>query len=204
MKIIPTIKNFFTFEKLIINTPKVNRVTIDKTPIIDTVEIGAKAVKNEIVDKEINERKNQIKECLYRALERENVPRNFVDKFFSGNAKQRYYRYVGKEELEKVLMGENVTSNRPCHEGYRTDVTSNPFYGEIPTIGKYRITFKEAENMDPFLPYKPNGSFSKSRMNYHNISRNEYYLYGGYNIDDIEKIEKYYGGDSFELIYSSK
>ena len=110
--------------------------------------------------------------------------------------RQRFYRYVGKDELQKLISGQRVTSSRPCHGGSLTDVTSDPNYGKIPTIGKYRLTFKDKAEFSPY----PLGKDKNSRIIEHDLKDSEYYIRGGYDISDIEKIERKSEDGSFHLL----
>lgn len=114
---------------------------------------------------------------------KDGVSRDVVDRIVLGGERQRFYRYVGKDELQKLLTGQKVTSSRPCHGGHLTDVTSDPNYGKIPTIGKYRLTFKDKAEFSPY----PLGKDKNSRIIEHDLKDSEYYIRGGYDISDIEK-----------------
>lgn len=145
---------------------------------------------------EIKQEKNPFLEYIYDMYEKDGVSRDVVDRIVLGGERQRYYRYVGKDELQKLLAGQKVTSSRPCHMGSLTDVTSDPNYGKIPTIGKYRLTFKDKADFSPY----PLGKDKNSRIIEHDLKDSEYYLRGGYDISDIEKIEKKSEDGSFHLL----
>ena len=142
----------------------------------------------------ISVEENPMLEWIYKMYEQEGVSRDVVSRVVLGGEKQRFYRYVGQEELDRLLAGEKITSNRPCHRGSLTDVTSDPNYGKIRTLGKYRLSFKDKPE---FAPYPPTKASLKSRIQEHDLKDSEYYLCGGYDISDIEKIEKKMGDGSF-------
>lgn len=144
----------------------------------------------------ITQEKNPLLEYIYDMYEKDGVSRDIVDRIVLGGERQRYYRYVGKDELQKLLSGEKVTSSRPCHGGNLTDVTSDPNYGKIPTIGKYRLTFKDKAEFSPY----PLGKDKNSRIIEHDLKDSEYYLRGGYDISDVEKIERKAEDGSFHLL----
>lgn len=109
---------------------------------------------------------------------------------FSDDLQWRYkgpfYRFVGEDEFQKVTQGEAVHSNRLTYEGtQKTDITNNPQYPWIPTLDKYRITFKQTPKFDPDLKIDP----EHPQTTVHNEERNEYYLLGPYSLDDVDKIE---------------
>lgn len=145
---------------------------------------------------EIKQEKNPFLEYIYDMYEKDGVSKDVVDRIVLGGERQRYYRYVGKDELQKLLSGQHVTSSRLCHHGNLTDVTSDPNYGKIPTIGKYRLTFKDKSEFSPY----PLGKDKNSRIIEHDLKDSEYYLCGGYDISDIEKIEKKSEDGSFHLL----
>ena len=139
---------------------------------------------------------NPFLEYIYEMYAKDGVSRDVVRRIVIEGERQRFYRYVGKEELDKLLAGKRITSSRPCHGGNLTDVTSNPNYGKIPTIGKYRLSFKDKPEFSPY----PLSLERNSRIIEHDLKDAEYYLRGGYDISDIEKIEQYMGGNSFRLL----
>lgn len=108
----------------------------------------------------------------------------------------RFYRFVGSEELNKVLSGKKVTSNRPCHNGVVTDVTTDPNYGGVPTLGKYRILFKDKPAFNPY-------SNDTSRIASKEISKKEFHLLGGYSLDDVEKIEQKLADNGYKTIWTN-
>ncbi len=139
---------------------------------------------------------NPYLQYIYDIYEKDGVSREVVDRVVLGGERLRYYRYVDESELQKLLSGEHITSTRPCHGGRLTDVTSNPNYSKIPTLGKYRLKFK---NRDNFTPY-PLNKESSSRIVEHNLGNEEFYLRGGYCLNDIEKIEQKIDTDTFKQI----
>lgn len=179
MKILPIIRKIFT--------PK--SVKVVKPNIIKTVEIVSSSAQNPVTVK--NE--NPALEWIYKMYKQDGVSREVVDRVVLGGERLRYYRYVGEEELQKVLNGSRITSSRPCHNGNLTDVTSNPHYDRIPTMGKYRLTFKDKPE---FAPY-PLGNEKNSRILEHNLGNQEFYIRGGYDISDIEKVEQKLGDGRF-------
>lgn len=110
-----------------------------------------------------------------------------------------FYRFIGKSELDKVLAGEHVTSNRPCHHGRVTDVTNKPDYGKVPNT--YRIKFKKIEKFDPILTsIEHQGPQTMNK----NEKEGEYHLLGGYSIDDIETIEHSKAGEWEQIFPKSQ
>lgn len=186
MKILPIIRKIFT--------PKSAKAV--KSVVAEPVFVVGSAVKPAVVKNvsAVAKEENPLLEMIYKMYEQDGVSRDVVSRIVLGGEKQRFYRYVGKEELDKLLAGEKIISHRPCHGGYRTDVTSDPNYGKIPTLGKYRLAFKDKPE---FAPYPPTKESSKSRIQEHNLKNSEYYLYGGYDISDIEKIERKVGDGTF-------
>lgn len=133
---------------------------------------------------------------LLKMLRKEGVSEKVIGQFLN-NERPRMYRFIGREELEKLFKGEVVTSTRPCRNGVSTDITSNPDYGKIPREGKYRIAFKDIENFAPF------SNEPDSRVSIHSMKNEEYYLTGGYSLEDIEKIETYSSG-CYTPVYPNK
>ena len=197
MKILPFIRRFCPRKNSLVNSV-LSSETVEKQ-IVTTAANTAKttpvpvtqAVKQSLCATESVANSNPFLETLYRMYEQDGVSRSFVDKYILGGAKQRFYRYVGEEELALLLRGEKITSSRPCHKGALTDITTNPDYGKIPTIGKYRLTFKDKNE---FAPFDRN---TKSRVIDHDIKDCEYYIVGGYDLSDVEKVEKKLGNDTF-------
>lgn len=191
MKILPKLINIF----------KSAKVTKSSKPVLQKVEktvaepISLNKV-TENVSSQTKKEKNPFLEYIYNEYEKDGVSRDVVDRVVLGGERLRYYRYVGKEELQKLLSGEKITSTRPCYGGKFTDVTSDPNYGLIPTMGKYRLTFKDKKE---FAPY-PLGEDANSRIIEHKLGNSEFYLRGGYTIDDIEKIEQKVGKNTFKLL----
>jgi len=178
MKILPKIRQIFK---------KSSAVTINTQVSSSTNPANISRVTKQ------SEATNPFMEYIYKMYEQDGVSRDVVDRVVMGGERLRYYRYVGQEELQKLLNGGRVTSTRPCHNGNLTDVTSNPDYGKIPTLGKFRLTFKDKPE---FCPY-PLGNEKNSRILEHNLGNQEFYLKGGYDISDIEKIEQKTGQNSF-------
>lgn len=191
MKILPKLTNIF----------KSSKVTKASKPVLQKVEktvsepISLNKVTENVATQTVKE-KNPFLEYIYDSYEKDGVSRDVVDRVVLGGERLRYYRYVGKEELQKLLSGEKITSSRPCYGGRFTDVTSDPNYGLIPTMGKYRLTFKDKKE---FAPY-PLGNEKNSRIIEHNLGKSEFYLRGGYSLDDIEKIEQKVGKNTFNLL----
>lgn len=178
MKILPALRRIFSTKTVKAGNPAFTVPKVTEPVLIKT------SVKEE----------NPMTELIYKMYEQDGVSRDIVSRIVLGGEKQRFYRYVGKEELDKLLAGQRVTSHRACHNGSLTDVTSDPNYGKISTIGKYRLSFKDKPEFAPFPPTK--GSLN-SRIKEHNLKDSEYYLCGGYDISDIEKVEKYLGNGAF-------
>ncbi len=185
MKILRVIRNLFRSgsvkaAEVVVETPVVQATK--KSSDVVTVPVG-QAVKNATpVDED-----NPLLEYIYQIYERDGVSRDFVKRIVIDGERQRFYRFVGDSELSELLSGKVVTSNRACYNGRNiTDVTTNPEYGKIPTIGKYRLSFKDKPE---FAPY-PLINEKNSRIIEHDLKDAEYYLCGGYDISDIEKIEQ--------------
>lgn len=176
MKILPKIQQLY--RRVVSPSVKKAVETPVTVPISKAAEPAVQATKTA--------RQNPYMEYIYQSYEQDGVSRDIVDRVVMGGERLRYYRYVGSEELEKLLSGKRITSTRPCHNGCLTDVTSNPDYGEIPTLGKYRLSFKDKPE---FCPY-PIGNEKNSRILEHNLGNQEFYIRGGYDISDIEKIEQ--------------
>ncbi len=132
---------------------------------------------------------NPIMDALIGMLREDGASEKVIQQFLN-HERPRMYRFIGRDELERVLKGETVKSTRPCHNGTLTDITSNPDYGKILKEGKYRVTFRDNEDFAPFS-LEP----ATSRVSIHALKNEEYYLQGGYSLADIEKIEAYSGGD---------
>lgn len=178
MKILPIIKRFVKPSQKVAEA-----VTIAKPAVSATAP-------------NVEAKTNPFLECIYEMYEKDGVSRDVVDRIVLGGERQRFYRYVGKDELQKLISGQRVTSSRPCHGGSLTDVTSDPNYGKIPTIGKYRLTFKDKAEFSPY----PLGKDKNSRIIEHDLKDSEYYIRGGYDISDIEKIERKSEDGSFHLL----
>lgn len=178
MKILPIIKRFVK------PSQKVSEVATAAKSVVQTTAPKVEAETNPFL------------ECIYEIYAKDGVSRDVVDRIVLGGERQLFYRYVGKDELQKLLTGQKVTSSRPCHGGHLTDVTSDPNYGKIPTIGKYRLTFKDKAEFSPY----PLGKDKNSRIIEHDLKDSEYYIRGGYDISDIEKIERKSEDGSFHLL----
>lgn len=181
MKILPVLRRIFSTKAVKVGKPT---FTAPKVTIAEPIRL----------ETPVKAEENPYLEYIYKMYEREGVSRDIVSRVVLRGEKQRFYRYVGEEELNKLLTCQRVTSNRPCHGGNLTDVTSNPNYGKIPTIGKYRLTFKDKPEFAPFPLTKDS---LKSRIIEHDLKDSEYYIRGGYDISDIEKVEKNLGNGSF-------
>lgn len=131
---------------------------------------------------------NPMMDVLIGMLREDGASEKVIQQFLK-HERPRMYRFVGREELERLLKGETVKSTRPCHKGVLTDITSNPDYSKILREGKYRVKFKDMEDFAPFS-LEP----GTSRVDIHALENEEYYLKGGYSLADIEKIEAFSGG----------
>lgn len=131
---------------------------------------------------------NPMMDVLIGMLRQDRVSEKVIQQFLN-HERPRMYRFVGKEELDKLLKSETITSTRPCRNGILTDITSNPDYSKILREGKYRVKFKDMEDFAPFS-LEP----GTSRVSIHAMENEEYYLKGGYSLADVEKIEAYSGG----------
>ena len=199
MKILPIIKRIFqsgksaakAAEKVDVQTPIFSKAVSNPVESAAAASNQTKTASNfqgnilfELLDEFINTKARFAYDCEDMLL------------IVPGGERQRYYRYVGDEEFKKLLSGERITSSRPCHRGYLTDVTSNPDYGKIPTLGKYRLSFKDKPEFALFPPDKD----TNSRIIEHNLKDAEYYIRGGYDISDIEKIEQKISTNVFKNI----
>ncbi len=101
------------------------------------------------------------------------------------------YRLIDEAELTRLLSGERVNSDRSTHGGFRTDITDNPNYAKVGREGKYRVTFKPKDKFDPVLRAEPNRPHTEEK----NATEREYYLVGGYTLQDVARIERYKDGD---------
>lgn len=189
MKILPLLNKIFKSGKTVVKAAE-KKANVEVTP---PVFVKSSAAATETVKPA---KENPFLEYIYDSYKQDGVSREVVDRVVLGGERLRYYRYVGDDELQKLLSGRQVASSRPCHGGRLTDVTSDPNYGKIPTLGKYRLTFKDKPE---FAPY-PLGNEKNSRIIEHNLGNSEFYLCGGYSIDDIEKIEQKVGPNSFKLL----
>lgn len=183
MKILPKLRQIFR------KTSNISELKKSTSVVSKTSESAAKVNPN-------SSETNPFLNYIYETYGQDGVSKEIVDRVVLGGERLRYYRYVGQEELQKLLSGSRITSSRPCHNGTLTDVTSNPNYGNIPTIGKYRLTFKDKPE---FCPY-PLGNERNSRILEHNLGNQEFYLRGGYDISDIEKIEQKIDKNTFRKI----
>lgn len=138
---------------------------------------------------------NDINRYLVEQFRKDGVKEELIRQFLN-HERPRMYRFIGQAELDKLMNGQRVTSSRPCHGGNKTDITSNPNYGKIFKDGKYRITYKDMENFAPFSL-----EANKSRVQTHALEKEEFYLHGGYSLDDVEKIELYSAGN-YATVYS--
>lgn len=184
MKILPKIQQLY---RRVVSTSVVKASTKNSisVPLAKASEPVAETVKAA--------KQNPYMEYIYQSYEQDGVSRDIVDRVVMGGERLRYYRYIDSKELEKLLSGKRITSTRPCHNGCLTDVTSNPDYGGIPTLGKYRLSFKDKPE---FCPY-PIGNEKNSRILEHNLGNQEFYIRGGYDISDIEKIEQKIDSNTF-------
>lgn len=174
--------------------PIIKRFVKPSQKVAESVPIAKPAV--QATAPKVEAETNPFLECIYEMYAKDGVSRDVVDRIVLGGERQRFYRYVGKDELQKLISGQRVTSSRPCHGGSLTDVTSDPNYGKIPTIGKYRLTFKDKAEFSPY----PLGKDKNSRIIEHDLKDSEYYIRGGYDISDIEKIERKSEDGSFHLL----
>ena len=92
----------------------------------------------------------------------------------------KYYRFIGKNELVKLLRGEDVEKLPPYHIN-AFDITTNP---EL-NWNQYRVTFK---TNDDFTNIEETHS-KNSRIFEHDCNDYRYYLKGPYSLNDIERIE---------------
>ena len=110
----------------------------------------------------------------------------------SWDGDKKKYRRASGGEVEKVLAGETVESDRGS--GY-TDITDNPDYANVPSDSDYRITFNQSEKFDSD---KEGGTREKNK------DKGEYSLHGGYSLDDIQQIERKNENGEWEVVYSGE
>ena len=99
----------------------------------------------------------------------------------------QFYRIVDRNELMKMLRGEKIV--HPCYGSY--DISSNPHYGRISRLGKFRIEFRGVN-------YEGSGNASlASRIRMHDPGCLHYKLYGSYDRSDVllDRIKAWNGED---------
>lgn len=113
----------------------------------------------------------------------------------------RLFRTIGGSEYKALKEGKHIVS-KLCNDE-EVMVTNNPEGVNACTRGKaYFVHFKDKINFDPLA-----GGFFKLDKNKvpnvhsHNIESAEYYITGGYNIEDVEKI---IDPLTQKIVYSSK
>ena len=92
----------------------------------------------------------------------------------------KYYRFIGKSELVKLLEGKEIEKLPPYYRKL-IDITTNP---EL-NWNKFRVTFKEN---DKFTNFQETDS-EDSMVIEHDSNDYYYYLRCPYSLDDVEKIE---------------
>lgn len=106
------------------------------------------------------------------------------------------YRMVGKNEVAALMAGETISSSRDGHEGKRTDVTNNPDYAKVSADSDHRITFKQTDKFDSDLG-------GKDSLYTKNEKEGEYWLHGGYSLDDVQVIEVRQKDGTWKNVWSS-
>lgn len=139
--------------------------------------------------------KNPMEEILRNMLTEQGVSNKVINQLLN-QEQPKMYRFIGKNELDELMAGNTIRSNTGRYSDGRTDITSNPHYGKIPTIDKYRITFKDSEKLNPFDHNK------NAKVTIHALENEEYYLHGGYCKNDVEKIE-HYDGENFSQVWAN-
>lgn len=104
------------------------------------------------------------------------------------------YRVVGKAEVDSVLAGDTVNSNR--QDSGVTDITDNPDYGKVRLNSDHRITFKQSDKFDTDL--------KGSKLRDKNKKAGEYHLTGGYDLSDVQKIEQRQEDGTWKEVYAAK
>ncbi len=109
------------------------------------------------------------------------------------------YRIIGKTEFDSLVSGVLIQSDRETHGGFRTDITTNPNYGKVGHLGKYRLTFKPKDKFDPVLRSDPDRPHTQPK----NEAEREFHLYGGYTLADVAEVH-FNDGDGWKSIEFSK
>lgn len=100
----------------------------------------------------------------------------------------RIFRTIGESEYQALIENKHIVS-KLCNDE-EVMVTNNPEGVAACTIGKrYFVHFKDRVNFDPLARSFFYLDQNKVPNVYsHNAERAEYYITGGYNIEDVEKI----------------
>ncbi len=94
----------------------------------------------------------------------------------------QFYRVIGPEERQELLNGNRVTGKRYQNDD-SLDITTDPNYNRISRSEKFLVTFKQS----PRLQLK-DGSLNEKSVRTHDVDQNEYYLHGGYTMDDVQSM----------------
>lgn len=120
---------------------------------------------------------------------------------FSPLEYHRIFRTIGESEYQALMNRQHIVA-KSCND-IEVMVTNNPKGVNSCTKGKrYFVHFKDKINFDPLA----NAFFNldENKLPYvhsHNTQSAEYYITGGYNIEDVEKI---IDPATKKVIYSSK
>lgn len=100
----------------------------------------------------------------------------------------RLFRAIGESEYKALMEGKHIVS-KLCNDE-EVMVTNSPKGVACCTSGKlYFVHFKDRINFDPLASSFFNLNEAKVPNVYsHNRENAEYYIRGGYNIEDVEKI----------------
>jgi hypothetical protein len=89
------------------------------------------------------------------------------------------YRIIGQVEKASLEAGETILGERYAGRE-QLNVTTNSNYASIARTGKYLVKFKLAERFDPLA--------ANTNILDHDVEKDEFYLVGGYSMDDVESI----------------
>lgn len=126
-------------------------------------------------------------EDLYRRCKKDDLER-----LWHPYPTQRFYRIVDKNELAKMLRGEEIISRYKTNGGYdRIDISSDPYYNRISRLGKFRIEFRGVN-------YDGSGNASlASRIGILKPEYQHYQIHGSYDRSDVllDRIKAWNGED---------
>ena len=88
-------------ESLMKILPIIKRIVNPSQKVAEAVTIAKPAVS--ATAPKVEAETNPFLECIYEMYEKDGVPRDVVDRIVLGGERQRFYRYVGKDELQKLI-----------------------------------------------------------------------------------------------------